>query len=86
MGSISARTAGYLQSTMRTVATSGAAGPRLGGLAGTGTKTGTAEEGDHTNGRLTAYDSHIAVAALVAGGRTGVDYAGYVVRQLLTEN
>ncbi|WP_327370722.1 penicillin-binding transpeptidase domain-containing protein [Streptomyces sp. NBC_01217] len=83
---ISSRTAGYLQSMMRSVATSGTAAPRLGGLPGVGAKTGTAEEGDHTNGWLTAYDSRIAVAALVEGGRSGVDSAGYVVRQLLTEN
>ncbi|MGW4565254.1 penicillin-binding transpeptidase domain-containing protein [Streptomyces sp. NPDC004561] len=81
---ISARTAGYLQSMMRGVATSGTAAPRLGGLAGVGAKTGTAEEGDHTNGWLTAYNSRIAVAALVEGGSSGVDSAGYVVRQLLT--
>jgi hypothetical protein len=81
---ISARTAGYLQSMMRSVATGGTAAPRLGGLAGVGAKTGTAEEGDHTNGWLTAYNSRIAVAALVEGGRSGVDSAGYVVRQLLT--
>lgn len=81
---ISARTAGYLQSMMRTVATSGTAAPRLGGLAGVGAKTGTAEEGDHTNGWLTAYDSSIAVAALVEGGSSGVDSAGHVVQRLLT--
>ncbi|MGV4980894.1 penicillin-binding transpeptidase domain-containing protein [Streptomyces sp. NRAIS4] len=81
---ISARTAGYLQSMMRNVATGGTAAPRLGGLAGVGAKTGTAEEGDHTNGWLTAYDSRISVAALVEGGSSGVDSAGYVVRQLLT--
>ncbi|WP_330336156.1 penicillin-binding transpeptidase domain-containing protein [Streptomyces sp. NBC_00557] len=81
---ISARTAGYLQSMMRTVATSGTAAPRLGGLAGVGAKTGTAEEGDHTNGWLTAYNARISVAALVEGGSSGVDSAGYVVRRLLT--
>ncbi|NEA98091.1 penicillin-binding transpeptidase domain-containing protein [Streptomyces sp. SID13726] len=81
---ISARTAGYLQSMMRGVATGGTAAPRLGGLAGVGAKTGTAEEGDHTNGWLTAYNSNIAVAALVEGGSSGVDSAGYVVRHLLT--
>lgn len=81
---ISARTAGYLQSMMRGVATSGTAAPRLGGLAGVGAKTGTAEEGDHTNGWLTAYDSRIAVSSLVEGGSSGVDSAGYVVRHLLT--
>ncbi|MEU9396409.1 penicillin-binding transpeptidase domain-containing protein [Streptomyces sp. NPDC048324] len=81
---ISTRTAGYLQSMMRSVATSGTAAPRLGGLAGVGAKTGTAEEGDHTNGWLTAYNSRVAVAALVEGGSSGVDSAGYVVRHLLT--
>ncbi|MFJ8591145.1 penicillin-binding transpeptidase domain-containing protein [Streptomyces sp. NPDC093598] len=81
---ISSRTAGYLQSMMRSVATSGTAAPRLGGLDGVGAKTGTAEEADHTNGWLTAYDSRIAVAALVEGGSSGVDSAGYVVRHLLT--
>lgn len=81
---LSARTAGYLQSMMRDVATSGTAAPRLGGLAGVGAKTGTAEEGDHTNGWLTAYNSRVAVAALVEGGSSGVDSAGYVVRRLLT--
>ncbi|MFE7856939.1 penicillin-binding transpeptidase domain-containing protein [Streptomyces sp. NPDC057403] len=81
---ISARTAGYLQSMMRSVATYGTAAPRLGGLAGVGAKTGTAEEGDHTNGWLTAYSSRIAVAALVEGGSSGVDSAGYVVRHLLS--
>jgi hypothetical protein len=84
--SLSARTAGYLQSMMRTVATSGTAAPRLSGLTGVGAKTGTAEEGDHTNGWLTAYNSRIAVAALVEGGTSGVDSAGYVVRHLLTGN
>ncbi|OIJ64255.1 penicillin-binding transpeptidase domain-containing protein [Streptomyces mangrovisoli] len=83
---ISARTAGYLQTMMRSVATSGTAAPRLGGLAGVGAKTGTAEEGDHTNGWLTAYNSQIAVAALVEGGSSGVDSAGYVVRELLTRS
>ncbi|MFC5201786.1 penicillin-binding transpeptidase domain-containing protein [Streptomyces kaempferi] len=81
---ISARTAGYLQTMMRSVATGGTAAPRLHDLPGVGAKTGTAEEGDHTNGWLTAYNSHIAVAALVEGGASGVDSAGYVVRQLLT--
>ncbi|WP_333777299.1 penicillin-binding transpeptidase domain-containing protein [Streptomyces sp. IBSBF 3136] len=81
---ISPRTAGYLQSMMRGVAAAGTAAPRLGGLAGVGAKTGTAEEGDHTNGWLTAYDSRVSVAALVEGGSSGVDSAGYVVRQLLT--
>ncbi|MDO0930344.1 penicillin-binding transpeptidase domain-containing protein [Streptomyces sp. DG2A-72] len=68
---ISSRTAGYLQSMMRSVATIGTAAPRLGGLTGVSAKTGTAEEGDHTNGWLTAYNSRIAVAALGEGGSSG---------------
>jgi hypothetical protein len=80
---ISSRTTGYLQSMMRGVAASGTAAPRLGGLEGVGAKTGTAEEGNHTNGWLTAFGSRITVAALVEGGKSGVDSAGYVVRQLL---
>ncbi|MFE1852170.1 penicillin-binding transpeptidase domain-containing protein [Streptomyces sp. NPDC059489] len=83
---ISARTAGFLQSMMRNVATGGTAAPRLNGLAGVGAKTGTAEEGEHTNGWLTAYNSHVSVAALVEGGSSGVDSAGYVVRRLLTDS
>ncbi|MGW3631638.1 penicillin-binding transpeptidase domain-containing protein [Streptomyces sp. NPDC005122] len=82
---ISRRTAEYVQLMMRDVATSGTAAPRLAGLSGVGAKTGTAEEGDHTNGWLTAYDSRFAVAALVVGGSTGADSAGYVVRRLLTQ-
>ncbi|MFE3850543.1 hypothetical protein ACFXPN_05290 [Streptomyces griseorubiginosus] len=38
------------------------------------------------NGWLTAYNSRIAVAALVEGGSSGVDSAGYVVRHLLTSS
>jgi hypothetical protein len=57
---ISTRTAGYLQSMMRGVATGGTAAPRLHDLADVGAKTGTAEEGEHTNGWLTAYNSHIS--------------------------
>jgi Penicillin binding protein transpeptidase domain/NTF2-like N-terminal transpeptidase domain len=83
---ISGRTAGFLQSMMRNVASSGTAAPQLRGLVGVGAKTGTAEEGDHTNGWMTAYNSRIAVAALVEGGASGVDSAGYVVRRLLTTN
>ncbi|KIE26748.1 penicillin-binding protein [Streptomyces sp. MUSC 125] len=83
---MSARTAGYLQSMMRGVATGGTAAPRLNDLPGVGAKTGTAEESDHTNGWLTAYNSRIAVAALVEGGTSGVDSAGYVVRRLLTSS
>lgn len=81
---ISARTAGYLRTMMQTAASQGSAAPRVGDLPGVGAKTGTAEEGDHTNGWFTAYDDRIAVAALVEGGSSGVDSAGHVVRDLLT--
>ncbi|MBC7278261.1 penicillin-binding transpeptidase domain-containing protein [Nocardioides sp.] len=81
---ISARTAGYLRTMMQTAASHGSAAPRVGDLPGVGAKTGTAEEGDHTNGWFTAYDDRIAVAALVEGGSSGVDSAGHVVRDLLT--
>ncbi|MDT0469749.1 hypothetical protein [Streptomyces gibsoniae] len=37
-----------------------------------------------THGWLTAYNSSIAVAALVEGGSSGADSAGYVVPNLLT--
>ncbi|MEV0743242.1 hypothetical protein AB0I51_46710 [Streptomyces sp. NPDC050549] len=49
-----------------------------------GAKTGTAEEGNGTNGWLTAYSDDLAVASLVEGGSSGVGSAGYVVRDLLT--
>jgi hypothetical protein len=81
---ISATTAGYLRQMMRAVVTGGTAAPRLADLPDTGGKTGTAEEGDHTNGWLTAYNDRIAVASLVEGGSSGVDSAGYVVRAVLT--
>ncbi|WP_151483784.1 penicillin-binding transpeptidase domain-containing protein [Streptomyces albicerus] len=81
---MSSTTASYLQRMMRAVATGGTAGPRLGSLPGVGAKTGTAEEGTGTNGWLTAYGDDLAVASLVEGGTSGVDSAGYVVRDLLT--
>ncbi len=81
---ISATTTGYLRQMMRAVVTGGTAEPRLGDLPDTGAKTGTAEEGDHTNGWLTAYNDRFAVASLVEGGSSGVDSAGYVVRAVLT--
>ncbi|MFF0125824.1 penicillin-binding transpeptidase domain-containing protein [Streptomyces mirabilis] len=77
-------TAGYLQRMMRAVATGGTASARLSTLPGVGAKTGTAEEGDGTNGWLTAYNDDLAVASLVEGGSSGVGSAGYVVRDLLT--
>ena len=63
----------------------GTAEPRLHGIPGSGGKTGTAQVGDGsvTNGWFTAYGNGIAVAALVEGGSSGVDTAGYVVQQLL---
>ncbi|MFG3116751.1 penicillin-binding transpeptidase domain-containing protein [Streptomyces sp. NPDC048197] len=81
--SISARTAGYLQSMMRTVATSGTATPRLSGLAGVGAKTGTGEGGSRQRlaGRVQPSHSRRCPGG---GRRSGVDSAGYVVRQLLT--
>lgn len=81
---ITPRTAGWLRDLMRTAATNGTAAERLGDLPGVGAKTGTAEEADHTNGWLTAYDDRIAVAALVTGGASGADTAGVIVRSLLT--
>lgn len=81
---ITPQTAGWLRDLMRATATSGTAAARLGDLPGVGAKTGTAEESDHTNGWLTAYDDRIAVAALVTGGASGADTAGVIVRSLLT--
>ncbi len=81
---ISGTTAAELQQMMRAVVTGGTAEPRLGDLPRTGAKTGTAEEADHTNGWLTAYNDDIAVASLVEGGVSGVESAGYVVRGVLT--
>lgn len=81
---ITPQTAGWLRDLMRTAATSGTAAGRLGDLPGVGAKTGTAEEADHTNGWITAYDDRIAVAALVTGGASGADTAGVIVRSLLT--
>ncbi|MBC3843777.1 penicillin-binding protein [Streptacidiphilus sp. 4-A2] len=63
----------------------GTAEPRLHDIPGSGGKTGTAQvgNGNSTNGWFTAYGNGIAVAALVEGGTSGVDTAGYVVQQLL---
>lgn len=81
---ISPTTATELRRMMRAAVTDGTAQPRLGDLPDTGAKTGTAEEAHHTNGWLTAYNDHIAVASLVERGSSGVDSAGYVVRAVLT--
>ena len=81
------RTDGYLRQMMDYDAHSsiGTAAPRLQDIPGSGGKTGTAQVGDGnvTNGWFTAYGNGIAVAALVEGGSSGVDTAGYVVRQVL---
>jgi len=63
----------------------GTAEPRLHDIPGSGGKTGTAQlaDGNVTNGWFTAYGNGIAVAALVEGGTSGVDTAGYVVQQVL---
>ena len=79
-----AATGAALRQVMRAAVVHGTATPRLGDLPRTGAKTGTAEVGDGTNGWFTAYDDDIAAAALVEGGSSGVDSAGYVVRALLT--
>ena len=74
---ISATTAQSLQNMMRATAHSGTAAPRVADLPGVGAKTGTAEVSDSANnGWFAAYDDHLAVAAEVAGGGTGVDSAG----------
>ncbi|MFJ6214930.1 penicillin-binding transpeptidase domain-containing protein [Streptomyces sp. NPDC092296] len=82
---ISAGTAQAVRQLMRATALGGTAAPRVGDLPGVGAKTGTAEvgEGRPNNGWFTAYDDRIAVAAEVIGGGTGVDSAGYVVRDVL---
>jgi cell division protein FtsI/penicillin-binding protein 2 len=82
---ISAATAQSLRRMMRSTALGGTAAPRVADLPGVGAKTGTAEvgEGRVNNGWFTAYDDRVAVAAEVIGGGTGVDSAGYVVRDVL---
>lgn len=79
---IAASTAAAVRAMMRTTAQSGTAAPRMSGIDG-GAKTGTAEVGSSTNGWFVAYDSHIAVAAVVQGGKDGVGSAGWAVRDLL---
>ena len=80
---LTSRDDGYLQHMMSAVAQRGTAAPRLGDLSGIGAKTGTAEVTSGTDGWMTAYNDDIAVCALVQGGSSGVDSAGYVVRSLL---
>jgi cell division protein FtsI/penicillin-binding protein 2 len=83
---ISTRTAGYLQSMMRGVATGGTAAPRLHDLADVGAKTGTARRGSTPTVGSPPTTRTSRVAALVEGGSSGVDSAGYVVRRLLSDD
>ncbi|MEY9874574.1 hypothetical protein ABH931_004074 [Streptacidiphilus sp. MAP12-33] len=82
---ISAATAQALRSMMVVTATAsyGTAEPRMAGIPG-GAKTGTAETATATNGWFAAYDTanHLAVDALVIGGKEGVLTAGYVARDV----
>ncbi|WP_084701271.1 penicillin-binding transpeptidase domain-containing protein [Streptacidiphilus anmyonensis] len=84
---ISATTAAELRQMMVVTATAsyGTAQPRMTGIHG-GAKTGTAETATSTNGWFAAYDTtnHLAVDALVIGGKEGVLSAGYVARDVLT--
>jgi hypothetical protein len=79
---ISATTAAYIRQMMVATAQYGTAAPRMTGITG-GAKTGTAETATGTNGWFAAYDGHIAVGALVVGGKQGVLSAGYVARDVL---
>jgi hypothetical protein len=85
---ISGTTAANLQVLMRASAhdSEGTARPRVGGYTDTGAKTGTSEVGTGTittNGWFATYNSQISVGALVQGGTTGVDSAGYVAAALI---
>jgi cell division protein FtsI/penicillin-binding protein 2 len=85
---MSAATAADVRELMRAAAApGGTAAARMAGING-GAKTGTSEVGQNaetTNGWFAAYDQdrHIAVGALVVGGKTGADSAGYIARDLL---
>ncbi|MEY9848758.1 penicillin-binding transpeptidase domain-containing protein [Streptacidiphilus sp. MAP5-3] len=83
---ISATTAAEIRQMMVVTATAsyGTAEPRMQGING-GAKTGTAETATGTNGWFAAYDTsnHLAVDALVIGGKEGVLTAGYVARDVL---
>ncbi len=81
---ITAGTAGALRAMMAATARYGTAAPRLASLPGVGAKTGTAEEAQRNDGWLTAYDGRYAVASMVEGARSGVDSAGWIVRDVLT--
>jgi hypothetical protein len=79
---ISPSTAAAVRMMMRDTARYGTAASRMSGIDG-GAKTGTAEVGASTNGWFVAYDRHIAVAAVVQGGHSGADSAGWAVRDVL---
>ncbi|SEM04019.1 penicillin-binding transpeptidase domain-containing protein [Streptacidiphilus jiangxiensis] len=83
---ITTATASALRQMMLLTATAsyGTAEPRMTGING-GAKTGTAETATGTNGWFAAYDTanHLAVDALVIGGKEGVLSAGYVARDVL---
>ena len=85
---ISPTTAADVRTLMQAAASpGGTAAARMAGING-GAKTGTSEVGqnaDSTNGWFAAYnrDNHIAVGALVIGGTTGADTAGYIARDVL---
>ncbi|WP_225447349.1 penicillin-binding transpeptidase domain-containing protein [Streptacidiphilus sp. PB12-B1b] len=85
-------TDGYLRSLMFAAAHDGdgTATPDLGSFADAGAKTGTSQvngpDGSSTlitNGWFTAYNSRIAVAALVQGGATGAGTAGLIAKELI---
>lgn len=85
---LSAATAADVRQLMRAAAgPAGTAAARMAGING-GAKTGTSEVGQNaesTNGWFAAYnqDNHIAVGALVIGGKTGADSAGYIAHDVL---
>jgi hypothetical protein len=85
---ISPATASEVRQLMRAAAgPGGTAAARMAGIDG-GAKTGTSEVGPNaetTNGWFAAYNqaNHLAVGALVIGGKTGADSAGYLARDVL---
>jgi cell division protein FtsI/penicillin-binding protein 2 len=85
---ISPTTAADVRRLMRAAASSGGtAAARMAGING-GAKTGTSEVGQNassTNGWFAAYnsDNNIAVGALVIGGTSGAESAGYLAHDVL---
>jgi cell division protein FtsI/penicillin-binding protein 2 len=85
---ITPETAASVRTLMRAAAQpGGTAGERMSGING-GAKTGTSEVGlhaDSTNGWFAAFDKDngLAVGALVIGGKTGANSAGFVAREIL---